>query len=124
MLLLVGIPLYSFLKTRRERRGEAIEPVELSETVNTPRHQSTQAEAGHTMITVVLLLIVWVPYFLVGSFRTHDVRTLNEYQPRSVAAMPEAFGNTGDEPRSAWTALDDRQLTRLLIDSAPRTITE
>lgn len=76
------------------------------------------------MITVVLLFIVWVPYFLVRSLRAHHVRTLNENQPHSVAAMPEAFGKTGDEPRSAWTTLDDRQLTRLLIDSAPRTITE
>lgn len=36
MLLLIGIPLYSFLKARRERRGDVAEPVELSDTVNTP----------------------------------------------------------------------------------------
>jgi APA family basic amino acid/polyamine antiporter len=35
LLLLVGIPIYAFLKARRERRGDVAEPVELADTVST-----------------------------------------------------------------------------------------
>ncbi len=78
------------------------------------------------MLTVVLLLIVWVPYFVARALRANHVRRLNENHPRSADAMPEALGETGDgnRGRSAWSALDDHQLTRLLTDSAPRTATE
>jgi APA family basic amino acid/polyamine antiporter len=35
LLLLIGIPIYSFLKARRERRGDVAEPMELADTANT-----------------------------------------------------------------------------------------
>ena len=34
LLLLIGIPIYAFLKARRERRGQAVEPVEISDQPN------------------------------------------------------------------------------------------
>lgn len=35
LMLLIGIPIYAFLKARRERRGDVVEPIELTETVST-----------------------------------------------------------------------------------------
>jgi APA family basic amino acid/polyamine antiporter len=37
LLLLIGIPIYAFLKARRERRGDVAEPVELTDAETVPR---------------------------------------------------------------------------------------
>lgn len=78
------------------------------------------------MIIFVFLLIVWAPYIIAKVARYRDARTLNETQPRGLRATPEALENIDPSSRSplAWSVLDDRQLTRLLTDSAPRPITE
>ncbi len=45
--------------------------------------------------------------------------------PHQVWAEPSgAQIDAGSQDGPAWGALDDRQLTRLLTDSAPRTISE
>ncbi len=47
------------------------------------------------------------------------------YLPQACAGQPRgAWIDAGGQDGLAWGALDDRQLTRLLIDSAPRTISE
>lgn len=78
------------------------------------------------MITLVFLLVVWAPCIIARVVSTHGARTLSDNHPRSPRAMPEDPGTNGATDRSplAWSALDDRQLTRLLTDSARRPITE
>ncbi len=47
------------------------------------------------------------------------------YLPQACAGQPSgAWIDAGGRDGPAWGALDDRQLTRLLIDSAPRSTTE
>ena len=67
---------------------------------------------------VVVLLLPFVVNKLLGA---HHARTPSLAPPQAaplVLPIPTQ-ADTGDRDMSAWSALDDRQLTRLLMDSAP-----
>ncbi len=79
------------------------------------------------MTILFLLLIVWVSYLVAKNLRAQPtLLSPVPARPRRTGATPpsdERLGAGGqDEP--TWSALDDRQLTRLLTDSAPRTTTD
>ncbi|PZS28055.1 MAG: hypothetical protein DLM58_17755 [Pseudonocardiales bacterium] len=80
------------------------------------------------MIVLIMLVIFWAPYVVTRlMLRAQHVRTRTPAaHPRQACTGPSsgAQSDAGSQDGLAWSALDDRQLTRLLIDSAPRTITE
>lgn len=78
------------------------------------------------MIILIVLLILWTPYVVTRlRLRAQHARTPTPTHPQQVCAEPSwAETDAGSQDDPAWSALDDRQLTRLLTDAAPRTITE
>jgi hypothetical protein len=77
------------------------------------------------MLIVILLAIIWMPD-LVSQLDARRARTVSPGPPigaqRELVFATERDTSTEDPP--AWTALDDRQLTQLLTNSAPRTTNE
>jgi hypothetical protein len=77
------------------------------------------------MALLIVLVIFWTPYLAVKLLRAQHGRTPNGDPPQQACAQPRRTQtNTGAQDWPAWSASDDRQLTLLLSDSAPRTITE
>lgn len=78
------------------------------------------------MATFMSLAILVTPYLLVRFFAAQHDRTSDPVDPAPKGTRPRrATGTgTGSQEELAWSALDDRQLTRLLINSAPRTSSE
>jgi hypothetical protein len=76
-------------------------------------------------IVLVILWTSWVAMRLLLRADAQHARTLTTAHPHQACAEPRrAQTDAGSQDGPAWSALDDRQLTRLLTDSAPRTITE
>ncbi len=79
------------------------------------------------MIILLILLIFWMPYLKTRLLPTaQQTRTPTKNASEQVHAEPPRLvqGGTGSQDWQTWSALDDRQLTRLLIDSAPRTTSQ
>jgi len=78
------------------------------------------------MVILIALAIFCTPYVLTKLLRAQHIRTPSlAYSRRRHAGPPVgAEINTGNQNTSAWSQLDERQLTRLLTNSAPRTGTE
>ena len=78
------------------------------------------------MAILIVLVIFWTPYLLARLLLArHARRPSPAHRQRAYAQAPSwAQTDTGSPDGLAWSALDDRQLTRLLTDSAPRTITD
>ena len=78
------------------------------------------------MIVVIWLVILWTPYLVMRLLHAQHARIPTTARPYGARTEPPT-GVTTDatsQDEAAWSALDDRQLTRLLTDSAPRSITE
>ena len=77
------------------------------------------------MIILLLLAICWTPYVVTKLLRAQHAHTPHPAGPTRAHTAPSAGAdtNTGTQ-HGAWSALDDRQLTRLLTNSAPRSTTE
>ncbi len=79
------------------------------------------------MVILIALAILWTPYVATKLLlRARHARTPTGAHPQPACAEPPggAETRTGSQDGAAWSALDDRQLTRLLTDSAPRTSSE
>ncbi|MEO7126643.1 MAG: hypothetical protein ABI382_10410 [Nakamurella sp.] len=78
------------------------------------------------MAILIVLVILWTPYLMLTLVRATNPRTPTAAHPQwSSEEVPNrALAGTGSPNGSAWTALDERQLTRLLTDAARRTNTE
>jgi hypothetical protein len=77
------------------------------------------------MVILIVLVILWTPYLVTRLLlRAQHARTPAHTQEVSAVPPSGARTDTGGQDGPAWSVLDDRQLTRLLTDSAPRTITE
>ena len=77
------------------------------------------------MIVLIVLVILWTPYVVARLLQAQHARTPTTAHPHA-AEEPQGNGasDTTNQMATAWSALDDRQLTRLLTDSAPRSATE
>jgi hypothetical protein len=79
------------------------------------------------MIILIALVILGTPYLVTRlMLRAQHARTPTAARPpQAYAGQPSGVGtDAGSQDGPAWSAVDDRQLTRLLTDSAPPTITE
>jgi hypothetical protein len=78
------------------------------------------------MVILLLFMIFWTSYAVTWLMpRAQHARTPTPTPPQPVHAEPSrAQLDAGSHDGPVWSALDDRQLTRLLTDSAPRTIIE
>jgi hypothetical protein len=78
------------------------------------------------MVILVALVILWTPFLTAKMLLARRANAAGTPRPQSSRTQPPS--GLASEPchydRSLWTALDDRQLTRLLADSAPRSSTE
>jgi hypothetical protein len=77
--------------------------------------RSRKLNRAKIMVIFILLAILWTPYLL----RKLSVRSAPT--PSGLKrAHPEPLNRSDADTRhTAWSALDDRQLTRLLTNSAP-----
>jgi hypothetical protein len=71
---------------------------------------------GNFMIVLAMLVFLWMPYLITRLLRTAAL-------PRAEPPRP-AHSDSPSQDGQSWSALDDRQLTRLLMDSAPPTTSE
>jgi hypothetical protein len=70
------------------------------------------------MVIFILFAILWTPYLLRKLSPAQRTRTPTA--SRLKGAHPEPLNRFHADTRyTAWSALDDRQLTRLLTNSAP-----
>ena len=78
------------------------------------------------MVILIVLVILCTPYVLTKLLRPQHIRTPSPAYPRRPHTEPPVGAeiNDGNQNTSAWSPLDDRQLTRLLTNSAPRTSPE
>lgn len=78
------------------------------------------------MSILILLVILVAPYLLTKMFAAQHDRTSNPDRPAQFWALSRRPARTepGSQDEVAWSALDDRQLTRLLTNSAPPTSSE
>lgn len=78
------------------------------------------------MFILVVLVLLWTPYVATLLWPgAHSTRRPAFVLARQARAEPSGADLEAANPHGpAWGALDDLQLTRLLIDSAPRTIAE
>ncbi|MEP6563219.1 MAG: hypothetical protein ABJD68_19335 [Nakamurella sp.] len=83
------------------------------------------------MIVLMMLVFIWMSYVMPYVMKrllptAQQARTPTRDGSQLAPAEPSraAGSDTGGQDGQGWTALDDRQLTRLLTDYAPRTITE
>lgn len=78
------------------------------------------------MVILIALVFLWTPYAVWKVLRARDAGTPSPVQQQPAGARSlggvQPWTITDDGP--VWTALDDRQLTRLLTDSAPGSATE
>ncbi|WP_239405683.1 hypothetical protein [Frankia sp. Cj3] len=78
------------------------------------------------MIIIVASVILCTPYLVSTLLRARRTRTASRVRPQQVGVKTRIGAKvetvSPDEP--TWSALDDRQLTRLLIAAAPRATTE
>jgi hypothetical protein len=78
------------------------------------------------MIIIIASVILCTPYLVSTLLRARCDRTAGRRRLQQVGVKTpigsKAETASADEP--TWSALDDRQLTRLLIASAPRSTTE
>lgn len=78
------------------------------------------------MITLLIFSILWMPYLvkrLLSAAQRTRTATKNA-SPQVPPKPPYAVSGTGSQDGQTWSTLDDRQLTRLLVDSAPPTTSE
>jgi hypothetical protein len=75
------------------------------------------------MAILVLLVLLWTSYVVTRLLRAQHVSS-TAHSPKAGATPSDVEPGTGSQDGPAWSALDDYQLTRLLTESAPRTITE
>ncbi len=74
------------------------------------------------IVLVLVLVLVWTSFFLgrlvlrAEHVRVHDPAPAPPERAETPSGVSTA---TGGQDVLGWTALDDRQLTRLLTDSAP-----
>jgi hypothetical protein len=75
------------------------------------------------MVIVILLMAVWTPYVVMRLLRAQHARALSPTNPQLARTELPTGTRTGtaSQDQPGWTALDERQLTRLLTNSAPRT---
>jgi hypothetical protein len=80
------------------------------------------------IVALVVLALMWWIYWLVCSVRSSHV-TMTAAAPQPQSAQEGTSRGLEDDPEhwnvgpDAWTALDDLQLTRLLVESASMTDT-
>lgn len=65
------------------------------------------------MIVLAILIFLWMPYLV--------TRLLRTVEPARAEPPRPAGNNDPSQDEPSWSALDDRQLTRLLMDSTPPT---
>ncbi len=79
------------------------------------------------MISLTIIVILWMPYVMKLSLphaqQTQKPTRDGSPQVRAEPPRPVLCG-THSQDEQFWSALDDRRLTRLLTDSAPRTTPE
>ena len=68
------------------------------------------------MNVLAMLVFLWMPYLI--------TRLPPTAEPARAEPPRPARSDTPGQYGQVWSTLDDRQLTRLLTDSAPRTTTE
>lgn len=68
------------------------------------------------MFVLAMLVFLWMPYLIARLLRTAALARAEPPGP--------ARSDTPGQDGQSWSALDDRQLTRLLTASAPRTTSE
>jgi hypothetical protein len=73
------------------------------------------------MTTFLLLALPWIPYVATRALRARQARPLRTDHSDEAPAEPlsAALTDSVRQDGPSWTALDDRQLTRLLANSAP-----
>jgi hypothetical protein len=75
----------------------------------------------------IVLVKLWTRYAITRLLRAQQAR-VPPLGPASAGASEAPPSGTeavsGSQPGAVWDALDDRQLTRLLTNAAPRTIIE
>lgn len=79
------------------------------------------------MVILIVLVIFWTPYVVTMLLRAQRARTPSSPGHPQLAHLELPIGATSDagtQDVPGWGALDDRQLTRLLTNSAARSITE
>jgi hypothetical protein len=78
------------------------------------------------MIIIIASVILCTPYLVSTLLRARRARTACRGRPQQVGVKTPigAKAETVRADESTWSALDDCQLTRLLIASAPRSATE
>lgn len=78
------------------------------------------------MSILILLVILVTPCLLIRLFAAQRDRASDPERPAQAWARPRRPTTTepGSQDELAWSALDDRQLTRLLTTSAPPTNSE
>lgn len=78
------------------------------------------------MILLIVLVILWASYLVPKLLRAQPARIPDLAHPQQPDAVPPAgiHSHVFSQAVPTWSALDDRQLTRLLIDSAPGTTTD
>lgn len=79
------------------------------------------------MICLMIVVILWMPYLIRLLLpAAQQVRIPTRSSSPQVRAEPPRLvqGGTGGQAGQSWSALDDHQLTRLLIDSAPGTTSQ
>ena len=88
---------------------------------------AVELNRANSMVIVIALVVFGTPCMVTMLLiRARRARTSTAAHSQAECAEPlgEAETYTGSHDGPAWSALDDRQLTRLLTDSVPRTITE
>jgi hypothetical protein len=80
-----------------------------------------------TPVVILIVLVILGTSYAVSRLllRAEPARTPTPTHPQQVCAEPSwAQIDSGSQEGPAWSALDDRQLTRLLTDSASRSSSE
>jgi hypothetical protein len=73
------------------------------------------------MLTLIAILLLWSPWAatrLIRAWRAHAPDRVHLAPTGVDRSTPSATVRSPDQSQ-VWSALDDRQLTRLLTDSAP-----
>jgi hypothetical protein len=76
------------------------------------------------MVILVALAILATPYLVARVLRTQHASTPRTAHPQEARAEVSGVAGSASHDGPTWSALDDRQLTRLLTNSAPRSTTE
>ena len=76
------------------------------------------------MVILIALAVVCAPFLLTTALRARRARAPHAEVVNEGHAEVGTVTGIASYDRPTWSALDDRQLTRLLISSAPRSTTE